>query len=184
LIFKPIIIKIEKDAGAMQLNGLLTELSGLLEQETELYQALLAAIETEKRAVIDTNLENLNEITKAKENLLLKLRILDEGRSHLLRKLADILGQPVDTLNLKKLSRMVEAPHASRLKHCREELLSLITKIQAVNNQNRALFSHSLELVKGSMNLLNNLMISSPVYFSTGDIQRRDQTGKILHGEV
>ena len=102
----------------------------------------------------------------------------------MLRKLADFLGQPEDALSLKKLSQMVEAPHASRLERCRTKLLSLIAKIQAANRQNRALFSHSLELVKGSMNLLNNLMISSPVYFRTGDIQQRHQTGKILHGEV
>ncbi len=168
----------------MQMNGLLTELSGLLEQETELYQALLSAIEKEKQAVIAANLEKLNETTKAKENLLLKLRILDERRSHLLRKLADVLGQPENTLSLKNLSQMVAAPHASRLKRSRTKMLSLIGKIQAANNQNRALFSHSLELVKGSMSLLNNLMTSSPVYFRTGDLQQHDQTGKILHGEV
>ena len=174
----------EKDAGAMQLNGLLTKLSGLLEQETELYQALLAAIDEEKRAVISSNLTKLNETTKVKENLLLKLRILDEQRSHLLRKLADLLGESKAALSLKKLSQMVEIPHASRLECCRTKLISLIANIQAANQRNRDLFSHSLELVKGSMNLLNNLMASSPVYFRTGNIQQRDQTGKILHGEV
>ena len=168
----------------MQLNGQLNELSGLLEQETELYQALLAAIDTEKQAVIAADLEKLNETTKAKENLLLKLRILDEQRSHVLRKLAVLLGQPEDALSLKHLSQMVAPAHASRLKRCRTKLLSLIAKIQAANSQNRALFSHSLELVKGSMNLLNSLMMSSPVYFRTGDLQQHDQTGKILHGEV
>ena len=168
----------------MQLNGLLNELAGLLEQETELYQALLEAIGNEKQAVIAANLEKLNETTKAKENLLLKLRILDEQRSHLLRKLADLLGQPADDLTLKNLSQMVAAPHATRLKRCRTKLLSLIGKIQTANSQNRALFSHSIELVKGSMNLLHNLMTSSPVYFRTGDLQQHEQTGKILHGEV
>ena len=168
----------------MQLNGLLTDLSGLLEQEIELYRALLAAIDKERRAVIATDLEKLNDSTKVKENLLLKLRILDEQRSHLLRRLAGSVGRPEDVLSLKNLSQMVEAPHASRLRRCRTKLLSLIAKIQAANNQNRALFSHSLELVKGSMNLLNNLMISSPVYFRNGDIQAHDQTGKILQGEV
>ena len=174
----------EKDASAMQLNGLLTKLSGLLEQESELYQALLAAIDEEKQAVITSSLAQLSECTKVKENLLLKLRILDEQRSHLLRRLADLLGEPGETLSLKKLSQMVEAPHAARLERCRTRLVSLIANIQAANQRNRDLFSHSLDLVKGSMNLLNNLMASSPVYFRTGDIQQRDQTGKILHGEV
>ncbi|MBW2411194.1 MAG: flagellar protein FlgN [Deltaproteobacteria bacterium] len=167
----------------MQLNGLLNELSGLLHQETELYGALLALMDNEKQAVIATNSEKLNEITKAKENLLLKLRILDEQRSHLLRKLADVLGQPENALSLKNLSNMVEAPHASRLRRSRTKLLSLITEVQAANSQNRALFTHSLELVRGSMNLLNNLMTSNPVYFRTGDLQQHHQTGNILHGE-
>ena len=79
---------------------------------------------------------------------------------------------------------MVETPHASRLERCRIKLIALIANIQEANQRNRDLFSHSLELVKGTMNLLNNLMASSPVYFRTGNIQQRDQTGKILHGEV
>ena len=168
----------------MQINGLLSKLSGILEQETDLYRALLAAIEDEKRAVIASNLVQLNETTKVKENLLLKLRILDEQRSNILRELAEALGETQESLSLRKLSQMVEAPHALRLERCRTRLISLIANIQAANHRNRDLFAHSLELVKGSMNLLNNLMASSPVYYRTGDIQHRGQTGKILHGEV
>jgi flagellar biosynthesis/type III secretory pathway chaperone len=174
----------QKDAGGMQLNGLLSKLCGLLEQETDLYRALLAAVDDEKRAVIASNLGQLNETTKIKENLLLKLRILDEQRSHLLRELAEVLGEPRESLSLKKLSQMVETPHALRLEGCRTRLISLIANIQAANHRNRDLFSHSLELVKGSMNLLNNLMASSPVYYRSGDIQQQGQTGKLLHGEV
>jgi flagellar biosynthesis/type III secretory pathway chaperone len=95
-----------------------------------------------------------------------------------------LLGESKEALSLKKLSQIVEIPYASRLERCRTKLISLIANIQAANQRNRDLFSHSLELVKGSMNLLNNLMASSPVYFRTGNIQQRDQTGKILHGEV
>ena len=168
----------------MLLNGLLTKLSGILEQETDLYRALLAAIDDEKRAVIASNLLQLNEATKIKENLLLKLRILDEQRSHLLRELAQVLDEPQDSLSLSKLSQMVEAPFASRLERCRTRLKSLIVSIQAANHRNRELFSHSLELVRGSMNLLNNMLASSPVYYRSGDIQSRGQTGRILHGEV
>ena len=173
-----------KDTQVMQLNVLLNEFFKLLEHETELYLSLLAVIEKEKRAVIASNLAKLNEAVKVKDNLLLKLRIVDEQRNHLLRKLADQLEQPLETLNLMKLSRLVEAPHGSRLERYRSKLLTLIAKIQDANERNRALFSHSLELVKGSINLLNNLMASSPVYFRTGDLQRHDQTGKILYGDV
>jgi flagellar biosynthesis/type III secretory pathway chaperone len=98
--------------------------------------------------------------------------------------LADDLKQPLAELNLSKLARLVEAPHATRLNRLRSALVTIIAKIQQANECNRALFSHSLELVKSSMNLLNNVMTSTPVYFPTGNLRHRDQTGKILHGEV
>lgn len=168
----------------MQLNDILNKFFGLLQHETDLYQELLTLIEKEKQAVVATNLAELNETAKVKDNLLLKIRILDEQREHLLRKLADDLEQPVQALTLAKLSQLVEAPQANRLKRLRSTFLSIIAKIQHANDRNRTLFSHSLELVRSSVNLLNNVMTSSPVYFPSGNIQHRDQTGKILVKEI
>ncbi|UCG07305.1 MAG: flagellar protein FlgN [Desulfobacterales bacterium] len=157
---------------------------GLLEQQTELFQVLLTVIDDERNAVIAANLEKLNEAGKIKENLLLKLRILEEQRKHLLAKLADHLHQPVEALTLAKLSQLVAEPYAHRLAGCRSMLAELIRKIRKANEDNRDLFAHSLNLVKSSINLINNLMSSSPVYFRTGNIHRRDHTGKILYSEV
>ncbi len=168
----------------MQMNDFFNKFCGLLEHEADLYRELLAIIDKEKQAVVATNLAELNEAAKIKDNLLLKLRILDEQRHHQLRLLADDLKQPVEELNLSKLAGLVEAPHATRLNRLRSALETIIVKIQQANERNRALFSHSLELVKSSMNLLNNVMTSTPVYFPTGNLRHSDQTGKILHGEV
>ena len=168
----------------MQFNLLLNKFLGLLEQVSQLFQSLLTVIDKEKKAVIAANLEKLNEAGKVKDNLLLKLRILEEQRIHLLAKLADHLDQPVENLTLTKLSQLVEEPHAIRLRAFRSRLLALVTKIQEANEHSRALFSHSIDLVKGSVNLLNNLMTSSPVYFRSGSIQNRAHTGKILYGEI
>ena len=157
---------------------------GLLEQQTELYRLLLTVIDDEKNAVIAANLERLNEAGKTKENLLLKLRILEEQRKHLLDKLATHLKQPVGNLTLAKLSELVGQPHAHRLVGCRSMLLELIGRIQQANADNRDLFAHSLNLVRASVNLMNSLMSSSPVYFRTGNIHCHDHTGKILQGEI
>ena len=63
---------------------LLEKLFGLLEHATELYQSLFAVVQKEKDAVVGLNLQQLNEACKAKENLLLKLRILEERREQLM----------------------------------------------------------------------------------------------------
>jgi flagellar biosynthesis/type III secretory pathway chaperone len=157
---------------------------GLLEQQTELYRMLLSVIDDEKNAVIAANLDKLNEAGKSKENLLLKLRILEEQRKHVLDELARHLKQPMETLTLAKLSELVGPPHAHRLADCRSMLLELIGKIRQANADNRDLFAHSLNLVRASVNLISSLTSSSPVYFRTGNIHCRDHTGKILHGEI
>jgi flagellar biosynthesis/type III secretory pathway chaperone len=71
---------------------LLEKLFGLLEHATELYQSLFAVVQKEKDAVVGLNLQQLNEACKAKENLLLKLRILEERREQLMDKLAAVLN--------------------------------------------------------------------------------------------
>ena len=157
---------------------------GLLAQQTELYRSLLTVIDDEKNAVIAANLEKLNEAGKIKENLLLKLRILEEQRKHLLDKLAKHLSQPAQILTLAKLSELAGPPHSHRLAHCREVLLDLIGRIRQANADNRDLFAHSLNLVRASVNLMNSLMSSSQVYFRTGNIQCHDHTGKVLFGEI
>lgn len=163
---------------------LLKKLLGLLEHATELYQSLFAVVQQEKDAVVGLNLQQLNQACKAKDNLLLKLRILEEQREQLMDKLASDLDCSPQEISLTQLSQWVEEPYAGMLRERSTDLLSLIQTLQEANQQNRALLSHSLELIQGSYNLLNNAMATSPVYYRRGDVQNNGQTGKLVCGEI
>jgi len=162
----------------------LEKLLDLLEEEVGLCQGLLGALQREKRAVVDSKLTQLNETSKEKENLILKIRIMEEQRRRMLEKLAESLGLPVESLTLKKISRMVEELHSNRLMACHSKLWALIQSIQEVNQSNRSLLMHSIQLVKGSLSLLDNLMASGPVYYPTGEIKTGHRSGKFLSGRV
>jgi flagellar biosynthesis/type III secretory pathway chaperone len=163
---------------------LLEKLFGLLEHTTELYQSLFAVVQKEKDAVVGLNLQQLNAACKAKDNLLLKLRILEEQREQLMDRLAVILNWGPHEISLTQLSNLVKQPDADRLRTCSTKLLSLIQKLQEANQQNKMLLSHSLELVQGSYDLLNNVMAANPVYYRSGDLRKSKQTGKLLSGDV
>ena len=154
---------------------LLKKLLGLLEHATELYQSLFAVVQQEKDAVVGLNLQQLNQACKAKDNLLLKLRILEEQRE---------LNCSPQEISLTQLSQWVEEPYAGMLRERSTELLSLIQTLQEANQQNKALLSHSLELIHGSYNLLNNAMATSPVYYRRGDVQNNGQTGKFVCNDI
>ena len=163
---------------------LLEKLLGLLEHATELYQSLFAVVQQEKDAVVGLNLQQLNQACKAKDNLLLKLRILEEQREQLMDKLASDLNCSPQEISLTQLSQWVEEPYAGRLRERSTDLLSLIQKLQEANQQNKFLLSHSLELIQGSYNLLNNAMAASPVYYRRGDVQNKRPTGKLVCGDI
>ena len=163
---------------------LLKKLLGLLEHATELYQSLFAVVQQEKDAVVGLNLHQLNHACKAKDNLLLKLRILEEQREQLMDQLASELNCSPQEISLTQLSQWVEEPYAGMLRERSTELLSLIQTLQEANQQNKALLSHSLELIQGSYNLLNNAMATSPVYYRRGDVQNNGQTGKLVCNDI
>ncbi len=163
---------------------LLNKLIGLLAHATEIYQSLLRVVQNEKDAVVGLNLKQLNMACKTKDNLLLKLRILEEQRQQVMDRVADELGCSSRGLTLTQLSQQVDESYARRLLDRCTDLLALIQTLQDVTQQNKSLMSHSMQLIQGSCNLLNNLMAANPVYYRSGNVDNGDQTGRLLSGDI
>jgi flagellar biosynthesis/type III secretory pathway chaperone len=163
---------------------LLDKFLNLLNEEIRLYESLLSTFQKEKKAVIDSNLKELNASGKAKENLFLKIRILEEQRLVFLESLSKLLGQPAQTLTLTVLSHQLEDPYATRIRNCQSSFLSLAQSIQEINLSNNALLHHSLNLVRGSLSLLKGLIPSHPIYYPSGKMHPSDQNGRVLSGKV
>ncbi len=166
------------------MDSLLKKLLGLLEEETDLYRSLLSILQKEKKAVVASQLEELNEAGKEKESLILKIRILEEQRLRVQGRLADSLRYDPQDLTLTKLSQLVGEPYSIRLKICYSNLLTLIPSIREINHSNKSLLTHSLELVRGSLTLLNNFAASNAVYHRTGEMKMSGKSGNVLSGEV
>jgi flagellar biosynthesis/type III secretory pathway chaperone len=163
---------------------LLEKLLGSLEQATVLYQSLFRVLQNEKDAVVGLNLQQLNEACKAKDNLLLKLRILEEQREKIMDRVTAELGRSTQGLTITELSLLVDEPYAESLRERSRDLLALIQALQDATRQNKFLMSHSMQLIQGSYNLLNNLMAANPVYYPSGNVQNNAQTGKLLNGDI
>ena len=162
----------------------MNEFLGLLEEEKNILIALLETMQDEKKAVVNSELKELNETSKKKENIILKIRILEEQRVRMLGQLADSIGYSDGVLTLIILSQLVEEPFSSRLMEYHANLLALTHSIHDINKGNNALLLHSIDLIKGSLTLLESLMVSNPLYYRTGTIHNSDQNGKVLSGII
>ena len=163
---------------------LFEKLIGLLESQTGLYSSLLTVLQAEKAAALNSDLEPLNRAVKEKENVLLEIRILEEQRLNMLNQVAGFIGKPTRQLTLKRLAQQLPDPYAEQVRTCRSNLISLTQSIQELNNSNRKLFRRSLELVKGSINLLGSLRSPAPVYCQAGKLGTATSSGRVLSGSV
>ena len=82
------------------------------------------------------------------------------------------------------MSQLVGEPSAGRLSQAGTDLSKVLNVVKDANHRNKQLFVHSLELLRGSFNLLGELTQSDMVYYRTGNIQRTYQTGKCVNGEI
>jgi flagellar biosynthesis/type III secretory pathway chaperone len=151
-----------------------------LNEEFSFYRTLLSYLQEERKAIVHSQLEKLTECTKEKENLILKIRVLEEQRINYLNNLSDALEAPVQTFSLTDLAQVVDEPYATQLKDCATSLNALIQSIQEINQSNRALVSHSLDLIRGSLTLLNDLISHNAIYYQTGKVQASEKGGVVF----
>ena len=168
----------------MKMEPMINQLLRVLEWESELYQSMLTVIDQESKGAIRSDLNALTKAGEEKENILVKLRSIEEQRIRLVREMADALGYPPREFTLTMMSQLVGEPLAGRLSQAGTDLSTVLNVVKDANHRNKQLFEHSLELLRGSFNLLGELTQSDIVYYRTGNIQRTYQTGKCVNGEI
>lgn len=166
------------------MNLLLDEFLDVLKLHAELYGSLLSVLKEEQGVLIAARPEMLNDINNKKKAMVLKIQNLEDRRLKIMERLSDALERPVQDLTLTELSQFTEAPHSNRLETSRANLLCLLKKVREANDNNRSLLTHSADLVKGSMVLLNNLIASNAVYYRSGKVQNKDKNGMVFSGEI
>ncbi len=166
------------------MNFILNNLLSLLEEEMGLYQSLLLVLQIEKDVFVKAELQALEKVTKNKENLLRELGKLETQRMRVMAKLAASLACPLQEFTLKKLVRLIHDPYASRLKNCASNLTAVLRRVQQTNENNKTLFKHSIDLVKSSLVLLQNLSTGHYVYHPSGELQNGTLNGRIISGAI
>jgi len=163
---------------------ILEELIDVFENQSRLQRSLLCALAQEKQAIVGSDLSALHEANSEKENLIGKIKKLEDKRVKILAGLEESSERKCQDLTLERLAQISEEPYASRLDSCRNNLISLMKNVIESNEGNKVLLTHSIDFVTGSLGLLNNLINSNAVYYRTGKIQNKDLGGRVLSGEV
>ena len=144
------------------------ELVRLLEEELSLHKELLANIASERDILRRFAVRELDENSKSKETLILKIRLMEEARRNVAAQLARSLNEEED-LPLSRIADSAPQPWKERLLELRAELIDTMGQIQALNSRNRSMAVYAT----GTMTHLLSLFA-----FATGKSGIYDQAGR------
>jgi flagellar biosynthesis/type III secretory pathway chaperone len=141
----------------------------ILKEQINSYKMLLDLLQRERICLVDIDAEKVEEFSKEKDTILMRLRLLEEERAKLTEVFAKEMGVP-GTINLQKLRELTGDSIFTTL---RSQLRSLLQSIEEMNEFNRILIDRSIRYFKASTGFFSSFS-SEPTQKSTGALLSRE----------
>lgn len=142
----------------------------ILKEQINSYKILLMLLEEERLCLIDINADKIEQISKEKDTVVMRLRLLEEERIKLMNEFAEDNGLSKN-MNLEDLTKHTKDNTFSVL---RMEMLSILRNIEEKNKFNTFLINRSIGYLNTTTSFFNS--------FATQQIQQT--TGVLLSKET
>ena len=133
------------------MSGLLHNLEDNLKRQAALYDELHGLEEHKQKAIMKSNLQELEAITVREEQLLLKAGSLEKERLLWAEKIGLEMGKPPEDLTLAEL-----AEHYPVLQGVRLELDRVIRALQEIHEINTQLLEQAMKVVEFTVGILTH----------------------------
>ncbi len=118
-------------------------IANILTEQIGSCKVLLGILQRERACLVDFNADGVEELSKEKDTVLLRMRLLEEERIRLVRKFFE------RELTLKEISALTGD---TSLLDIRSTLLSLAQSVEELNQFNRLLVDRSLSYIRNTVN--------------------------------
>lgn len=144
--------------------SLMENLIQVLEDEEAQYAGLLELSTKKTDYIVAGDLENITKITDEEGLWLSNIHRLEKKREEVTADIANVLNKDVNTLKITALVEMLAGrpEEQGRLKDAGEALSKVVREVKRINERNRELLDHALQLIEFDMNLLQ-AMRTAPV---------------------
>ena len=139
--------------------SLMENLITILEEEGNAYEELLELSTRKTPVIVQGDLEGLEKITDEEQVVVSKINRLDALRQEVTKDIANVMNKDVNDLKLAHIIDMLEQrPQEQKMLAAAHDKLKTVTgQMKSINDQNRELIRHSLEMVEFDLNLLQSL---------------------------
>ena len=147
-----------------------------LEDLTKQYRLLLECVRKEKELLIASNIEKLNENNALKEQLLMRIKSLDELRVSFATELAQTLGADAVFPRLLELAIKLGGPEGDRLRSIHSTLEVVTNRLVQINKENSTYAESGVKTVAAAMENLKETLMGQKTYKKKGGYQQGPDT--------
>lgn len=165
--------------------SLMENLISILDEEGSRYEELLELSMKKTPTIVAGNLEELQKITDEEQVVVSKISRLEAKRTETTQDIANVLNRDVKTLKLSNIIEMLSGrPQEQKLlAAAHDKLQSAVHRMQQINDQNKELIAHALEMVEFDMTLIQAMKTAPETAnydrgaHSAGDVMGLDRNG-------
>lgn len=150
-------------------SGLIGQLAGILNQENEIYDTLSKISNNKTNLIIGGKVNELENIIKIEQSLVIKISKLEDQREKLVGKLCAQLGQKPEDVTISSLTEDLSEAESAELKACQDKMLKNIETLKSTNELNSKLIKNSLEYIDFSINMMTSIDTVTNNYGSSGN---------------
>lgn len=146
--------------------SLVEELVQVLEEESNIYEALLPVLDQKTETIIQNDLQGLQQITEKEQLAVDQILSLEGKREGVMQNIKIVLNYTKNTMTMQDLLSFL--PNAEkekeRLQKVYEKLKMQMQKIAGKNQENKQLLEISLEMIAFQINAIQSMRTLSPDY--------------------
>jgi hypothetical protein len=164
---------------------LYVKLEANLEEITKLYRQVVDHLRKEKDILLSGDPEKINESTKAKEFILIRIKSLDALRIKYASDLARELGLDPEQPRLLEIARKLNGERGDKLRSIHSALEILFKRIPELNKENEEFAQSGLKNLQGAMENLKDNLSGKKTYQRKGNFERgAEQSGHLMSKEA
>ncbi len=139
--------------------SLMDNLVEILEKENGEYEKLVELARQKKKALVKSDIAELERVTEQEQEVSGALRNLEIRRDAVLKDMSDVLGKQFEEMTITRLIGYLEQQpkEQERLSKVRAKILTTGNCLQEWNRRNEELLNHALEMVEFDLTLFKSM---------------------------
>lgn len=161
------------------MNDLVQQLIKLIRQEEELLEKFLECLNQQKDHIIQNRVENFELSIREEEELINRIRLIEESRITIVKTIARSAGSEEDELTLTRMIEMNLGEDSEELRGLKQTLTGLIERVKKATRVNQYLIKRSLSFIQKNIDWFIDDGVQNTIYNFNGQRKKND-VGNIL----